>query len=90
MAPCVYVALAWWGDYDHRRSHHRDCCIVGGDINIPVTKLLAQVWFYEHTTRFCGQDGQRFPRIASWRKVDHGGMYDATELLAELEESEVR
>ncbi|KAJ8452610.1 hypothetical protein Cgig2_004946 [Carnegiea gigantea] len=50
--------------------------------------LLIQVWFYEHTTRFCGQDGQRFPRITSWRKVDHGGMYDATELLAELEESE--
>ncbi|KAJ8452972.1 hypothetical protein Cgig2_014735 [Carnegiea gigantea] len=90
MAPCVCVALAWWGDYDHCRSHHRVCCIVGGDINIPVTKLLAQVWFYEHTTRFCGQDGQRFPRIASWRKVDHGGMYDATELLAELEESEVK
>ncbi|KAJ8425455.1 LOW QUALITY PROTEIN: hypothetical protein Cgig2_018853 [Carnegiea gigantea] len=52
--------------------------------------LLIQVWFYEHTTRFCGQDGQRFPTIASWRKVDHGGMYDATELLAELEESEVK
>ncbi|KAJ8420361.1 hypothetical protein Cgig2_023217 [Carnegiea gigantea] len=33
--------------------------------------LLIQVWFYEHTTRFCRQDGQRFPRIASWRKVDH-------------------
>ncbi|KAJ8425564.1 hypothetical protein Cgig2_012307 [Carnegiea gigantea] len=52
--------------------------------------LLIQVWFYEHTTRFSDQDGERFPRIASWRKVDHGGMYDATELLAELEKSEAR
>ncbi|KAJ8430715.1 LOW QUALITY PROTEIN: hypothetical protein Cgig2_000280 [Carnegiea gigantea] len=51
--------------------------------------LLIQVWFYEHTTRFSDQDGKRFPRIASWRKVDHGDMYDATELLAELEESEL-
>ncbi|KAJ8436519.1 hypothetical protein Cgig2_026634 [Carnegiea gigantea] len=36
--------------------------------------LLIQVWFYEHTTRFSDQDGERFPQIASWRKVDHGGI----------------
>ncbi|KAJ8437695.1 hypothetical protein Cgig2_030717 [Carnegiea gigantea] len=52
--------------------------------------LLIQIWFYEHTTRFSDQDGEQFPRIASWRKVDHGGMYNVTELLAELEESEFR
>ncbi|KAJ8422403.1 hypothetical protein Cgig2_029227 [Carnegiea gigantea] len=51
--------------------------------------LLIQVWFYEHTTIFSNQDGQRYPRLVSWRKVDHGGMYDATELLAELQESEM-
>ncbi|KAJ8438435.1 hypothetical protein Cgig2_004545 [Carnegiea gigantea] len=52
--------------------------------------LLIQVWFYEHTTIFSNQDGERYPRLASWRKVDHGGMYDATELLAELQESELQ
>ncbi|KAJ8435109.1 hypothetical protein Cgig2_001984 [Carnegiea gigantea] len=52
--------------------------------------LLIQVWFYEHTTIFSNQDGERYPHLASWRKVDHGGMYDATELLAELQESEAR
>ncbi|KAJ8442694.1 hypothetical protein Cgig2_001787 [Carnegiea gigantea] len=43
-----------------------------------------------HTTIFSNQDGERYPRLASWRKVDYGGMYDATELLAELKESEAR
>ncbi|KAJ8425180.1 hypothetical protein Cgig2_010789 [Carnegiea gigantea] len=52
--------------------------------------LLIQVWFYEDTTIFSNQEGERYPCLASWRKVDHGGMYDATELLAELQESEVK
>ncbi|KAJ8428681.1 LOW QUALITY PROTEIN: hypothetical protein Cgig2_006355 [Carnegiea gigantea] len=34
------------------------------------------------------QDGERFPRIASWRKVNHGGIYDANELLTKLGEKE--
>ncbi|KAJ8430057.1 hypothetical protein Cgig2_011592 [Carnegiea gigantea] len=46
------------------------------------------VWFYEHTTRFCSQDGERFSQIAGWRKVYHSGIYDANELLAEQEEKE--
>ncbi|KAJ8440040.1 hypothetical protein Cgig2_020528 [Carnegiea gigantea] len=52
--------------------------------------LLIQVWFYKHTTIFSNQDAERYPRLVSWRKVDHRGMYDATELLAELKESEGR
>ncbi|KAJ8423547.1 hypothetical protein Cgig2_007078 [Carnegiea gigantea] len=68
---------------------HRVCYIVGGAIYKAATQLLSQVWFSEHTTRFSDQDGERFPWIACWRKVDHGSIYDATELLAELEESEV-
>ncbi|KAJ8425145.1 hypothetical protein Cgig2_032651 [Carnegiea gigantea] len=50
--------------------------------------LLIQVWFYEHTTIFSNQDGEQYPRLASWRKVDHGGMYDVTELLEEPKQSE--
>ena len=36
-----------------------------------------QVWLYEHSTRFRVYDKEKFPRIASWLKVDHGGRYDA-------------
>ncbi|KAJ8427968.1 LOW QUALITY PROTEIN: hypothetical protein Cgig2_017455 [Carnegiea gigantea] len=78
------------GYCEHRRSQHRVCYIVSGAIYKAVTQLLSQLWFYDHTTRFSDQDGERFRWIASWHKVDHGGMSDATELLAELEESEAR
>ncbi|KAJ8429677.1 hypothetical protein Cgig2_015019 [Carnegiea gigantea] len=54
-----------------------------------VEAIWREVWFYEHMTRFCSQDGERFPWIASWRKGNHGGIYDENELLAELEEKEV-
>ena len=47
------------------------------------------MWFYEHTTRFANHDKRRFPRIASWARVDHGGRYDANELLRDVEEQEV-
>ena len=40
-----------------------------------------QVWFYEHSTRFHVHDKEKFPRIASCAKVDHGGRYDAFELV---------
>ena len=32
-----------------------------------------KVWFYEHSTRFGKQDKKRYPPMASWDKVDHGG-----------------
>jgi len=47
------------------------------------------VWFYEHTTRFGVHDKKKYPRIASWAKVDHGGRYDAFKLVADIKESEV-
>jgi len=40
-----------------------------------------QVWFYEHSTLFHVHDKEKFPRIASWAKVDHGSRYDAFELV---------
>jgi len=52
--------------------------------------LVLQVWFYEHTTRFAKYDKGMFPRLASWDSVDHGGRYDAFELLAGIKEFEVR
>jgi len=48
-----------------------------------------KVWFYEHTTRFGKQDKKRYPRMASWDKVDHGGRYDANLLLKDITEDEV-
>ncbi|KAJ8437549.1 hypothetical protein Cgig2_017902 [Carnegiea gigantea] len=45
------------------------------DVQLNGFSLLIQVWFYEHTTRFANQDKRRFPRIASWARVDHGGAY---------------
>lgn len=51
--------------------------------------LIIQAWFYEHTTRFGDQDKKQFPRIGSWVKVDHGGRYDADELLRDIKEGEV-
>jgi len=48
-----------------------------------------QVWFYEHSTRFHMHDQEKFPRIASWPKVDHGGHHDAFELVRDIKESEV-
>ena len=47
------------------------------------------MWFYEHTTRFGVHDKKKYPRIASWAKVDHGGRYDAFKLLADIKESEI-
>ena len=78
------------GYCEFSRIYHRVCYIVGGGIYKGLTELLPQVWFYEHTTIFSNKDGERYPRLASWRKADHGGMYDAMELLAELQESEVK
>ena len=50
---------------------------------------MLQVWFYENTTRFAKYDKCMFPGLASWDSVDHGGRYDAFELVAEIKESEV-
>ena len=51
--------------------------------------LYVKVWFYEHTTRFGKQDKKRYPRLASWDRVDHGGRYDANLLLKDIREDEV-
>ena len=34
-------------------------------------------------------DKKKYPRIASWATVDHGGRYDAFKLVADIKESEV-
>ena len=52
--------------------------------------FFAQVWFYEHTTRFAQNDKCRFPRLASWDSIDHGGRYDVFQLVEGIKESEVR
>ena len=49
-----------------------------------------QVWFYEHTKRFAKQGKNRYPRVANWDRVDHGGRYDAELLLKDITEDEVR
>ncbi|KAJ8423597.1 hypothetical protein Cgig2_030663 [Carnegiea gigantea] len=61
------------------------------DDSFETMSLLWQsyVWFYEHTTRFGDQDKKQFPRIDNWVKVDHGGRYDADELLRDIKEGEV-
>jgi len=89
---CDYgaVAAAQGGYRELGHIYHRVCYIVGGGIYMAITQLLPQLWFYEHTTIFSNQDGERYPRLVSKHKVDHGGMYDATELLAEPQESEVK
>ncbi|KAJ8429583.1 hypothetical protein Cgig2_023789 [Carnegiea gigantea] len=53
--------------------------------------LLIQfkVWFYEHTTRFVQHDKCRFPRLASWDSVNHGGRYDVFQLVEGIKESKV-
>ena len=83
---CDYGAVtAVQGGYcELGHIYHRVCYIVGGGIYMALTYLLPHVWFNEHMTVFSNQDGKRYPRLASCRKVNHGGMYDATELLAEL------
>ncbi|KAJ8430269.1 hypothetical protein Cgig2_030668 [Carnegiea gigantea] len=43
-----------------------------------------------YTTRYEVYEKRTFPRIGSWAKVYHGGRYDAVELVAEIEEHEVR
>jgi len=48
-----------------------------------------QVWFYAHTTQFDRYEKRSYPRIASWGDVYHRGRYDAFELVAGIEESEV-
>ncbi|KAJ8428612.1 hypothetical protein Cgig2_026157 [Carnegiea gigantea] len=50
---------------------------------------VSNVWFYEHTTRFAKYDKAMFPRLASWDSVDHGGRYDAFELMAGIKESDI-
>ncbi|KAJ8434227.1 LOW QUALITY PROTEIN: hypothetical protein Cgig2_005906 [Carnegiea gigantea] len=50
--------------------------------------LLIRVWLYEHTTRFAQHDKCKFPRLASWDNVDHGGRYDAFQLIEGIKESE--
>ncbi|KAJ8434758.1 hypothetical protein Cgig2_019683 [Carnegiea gigantea] len=35
------------------------------------------------------KDKKRYPRIASWARVDHGGRYDASELVKDIKEKEV-
>jgi len=51
--------------------------------------MCVQVWFYEHTKRFAEQGKNRFPRVASWGRVDHGGRYDANVLVTDIKEDEV-
>jgi len=34
-------------------------------------------------------DKEKYPRIASWANVDHGGRYDAFKLVADIKEAEV-
>ncbi|KAJ8433148.1 hypothetical protein Cgig2_007112 [Carnegiea gigantea] len=50
---------------------------------------VSDVRFYEHTTRFAKYNKGMFPRLASWDSVDHGGRYDAFELVAGIKESEI-
>ena len=61
--------------------------IVGNVVTVLYNGL--QVWFYEHITRFHVHDKEKFPRTASWPKVDHGGRYDAFELVRDIKESDV-
>ncbi|KAJ8437854.1 hypothetical protein Cgig2_002988 [Carnegiea gigantea] len=55
------------------------------DVQMNGFSLLIQgrVRFYEHTTRFAQHDKCRFPRI------DHGGRYDAFQLVKGIKKSEV-
>jgi len=50
---------------------------------------MLQVWFCEQTTLFAKYDKGMFPHLASWDSIDHGGRYDAFELVAGIKESEV-
>lgn len=47
-----------------------------------------QVWFYKHTRRFAKQNKKRYPRMASWDRVDHRGRHDANLLLKDIREDE--
>jgi len=51
--------------------------------------VFLHAWFYEHTTRFTNQDKKRYPYIANWARVDHGGRYDASQLVKDIKEKEV-
>ncbi|KAJ8436139.1 hypothetical protein Cgig2_033634 [Carnegiea gigantea] len=42
----------------------------GDKVTIDVRQI---VWFNEHTIRFVDQDKKRYPCIACWARVDHGG-----------------
>ncbi|KAJ8428809.1 hypothetical protein Cgig2_028014 [Carnegiea gigantea] len=85
----AWADAVWQVVVDSIEDTHRKLCRGPlSEVQLNGLCLLIQVWFYKHTTIFSNQDGERYPRLASWRKVDHGGMYDATELLAELQESE--
>ncbi|KAJ8425386.1 hypothetical protein Cgig2_018475 [Carnegiea gigantea] len=53
-----------------------------------VQKYIEDVWLYEHTTRFTQRDKCRFPRLASWDSVNHGGRYGAFLLVEGIKESE--
>jgi len=52
--------------------------------------VLIKVWFYEHTTRYDTCKTAMYPRIGRWPDVYHGGRYDAFDLVAGIEENEVR
>jgi len=49
---------------------------------------LAQVWFYEHTTKFDDYNDRNFPRIRSWANFNQGKKYDAGLLLHSVKEKE--
>ncbi|KAJ8425651.1 LOW QUALITY PROTEIN: hypothetical protein Cgig2_011318 [Carnegiea gigantea] len=53
------------------------------DVQMNGFSLLIQVWFYEQTIRFMKHDKCRFPR------VNHGGRYDALQLVEGIKEFEV-
>ncbi|KAJ8435603.1 hypothetical protein Cgig2_016427 [Carnegiea gigantea] len=59
-----------------------------GENDLLMTELARMVWFFEHTTQFTKHDKGRFPRLASWDSVDHGGRYDTFQLVAGIKESE--
>ena len=51
--------------------------------------LLSLQVCYEYTARFAEHDKDKFPQLATWDSVNHGGRYDAFELVAGIKESEV-
>ncbi|KAJ8419895.1 hypothetical protein Cgig2_005534 [Carnegiea gigantea] len=52
-------------------------------------RLCNPVWFYVHTTRFHAFEKRTFSQIATWFEVDHGGQYDAFELVTGITEDDI-